>query len=207
MSEIKNGGYDDGYKSVACFWGKNPGSLVASYLKADVFQNGRYAVDLGCGEGKNAAALASYGYCVDAVDCSSFALTNGQSIFTSSSIRWHKADARLFPLDPERYDLVVCYGLYHCFQHAVDIARTIDRTKKSTKRGGYHLLCVFNDRSQDLSAHPGFLPTLLDHRWYVNRYSDWEIISHTDTDLFETHPHNGIPHHHSLTRLIARRTN
>jgi 2-polyprenyl-3-methyl-5-hydroxy-6-metoxy-1,4-benzoquinol methylase len=63
-----NGGYDDGYSRCACFWGRSPGSLVQRFI-AKVPCKGLRVIDLGCGEGKNAYALAHAGALVTAVDC------------------------------------------------------------------------------------------------------------------------------------------
>jgi hypothetical protein len=36
-------------------------------------------------------------------------------------------------------------------------------------------------------------------------YRGWTLLHQSDEDLHETHPHNSIPHVHSMTRLIARK--
>lgn len=49
---ITDGGYDDGYEAVQCFWGVEPGSLVADYLERHTQKlRSARALDLGCGEG------------------------------------------------------------------------------------------------------------------------------------------------------------
>jgi hypothetical protein len=67
------------------------------------------------------------------------------------------------------------------------------------------VICAFNDRFQDLSAHPGFSPTTLNHNIYLDIFSDLETIQAHDRDLHEIHPHNGILHTHSMTRILARK--
>jgi tellurite methyltransferase len=202
---ISEGGYDEGYRAVPCFWGTAPGSLVAEYLRRYPIGSSAHVLDLGCGEGKNAAAFTEAGYSVDAVDCSALALANGRKKFCRLDIRWIQADARQVRLPTQEYDVVISYGLFHCLQTLEEISLLMEKTKNATKKGGHHLVCVFNDRSQDLAGHPGFAPTLAPHEWYVRKYAGWEIISATDTILKERHPHNNILHHHSLTRLFARR--
>src|ERR1700722_3650082 len=199
------GGYDEGYRAVPCFWGTRPGSLVSDFLGRYPCGSHAEVLDLGCGEGKNAAAFTAAGCHVDAIDCSSAALENGRNAFSHLDIGWLLADARKISLPPRHYDVVVAYGFFHCLPNKEEISALIGLTKEATKVGGYHLVCAFNSRSQDLSAHPGFIPTLASHAWYLRKYTDWSIVSATDTILHERHPHNGIPHHHSLTRLIARR--
>jgi methylase of polypeptide subunit release factors len=78
-----NGGYDDGYAACPCLWGKEPGSLVARFLGEHPDQTGRIVFDLGCGEGKNAAAFARAGGAVRAVDCSTYAIDHAKTAWGS----------------------------------------------------------------------------------------------------------------------------
>jgi len=68
------GGYSKGYAAVPCFWGTSPGSLIATYLASHEPQKLR-VLDVGAGEGKNAAAFARRGATVDAIECSSDAIS------------------------------------------------------------------------------------------------------------------------------------
>ena len=70
-----NGGYDEGYKACPCFWGDKPASLVAELMATHDVADW-IVLDLGCGEGKNAAALARAGARVTAIDCSEVAVEN-----------------------------------------------------------------------------------------------------------------------------------
>lgn len=198
-----DGGYDEGYYACPCFWGHSPGSLVVKLLtKHDVA--GWQVLDLGCGEGKNAAALARAGAHVTAIDCSEIAISHGRQAFPNPRINWIVGDASTFPEQPNGYDLVVMYGLPHCLPSASHIASLISRACSNTRPTGFHILVAFNSRDQDLKgAHPGFSPTLLPHGFYVTAYSRHRIFLSTDTILREVHPHNGIAHHHSMTRLMV----
>jgi hypothetical protein len=100
----------------------------------------------------------------------------------------------------------VAYGLLHCLNDVGTVTATVRALQLWTAPGGWNVVCSFNDRHQELAeAHPGFQPTLLPHETYVNYYSGWELLFSSDQDLYETHPHNSIPHGHSMTRLIARK--
>lgn len=202
----RDGGYDEGYRSIPCFWGTEPSSLVKKFLTLKPKGAGARVLDLGCGEGKNAAAFSRAGYLVDAIDCSSTALSNGLKAFVDLPINWRQADAVGIPLAEHLFDVVVAYGLFHCLNNEFEVARLIEKSQNATKIGGYHIICVFNDRSHDMAtAHPDFRPLLLKHEWYIHQYSDWRIINASDSDLWETHPHNNVEHRHSLTRMLVRR--
>ncbi|QCJ95045.1 class I SAM-dependent methyltransferase [Bradyrhizobium sp. WBAH33] len=195
--------YDAGYGSCPCFWGREPASLLKMVIGSLKPLPDARALDVGCGEGKNAHALAAIGYTVDAVDCSALAINNGKKSFSHDLIRWHLRNALDFHFHPESYDVVVAYGIFHCLDSGDELQSLISKLKDSTKPGGINLVCAFNNGPHDLSAHPGFTPLLLPHSTYVDHYCDWRVMHATDTTLHETHPHNNIPHFHSLTRLIA----
>jgi ubiquinone/menaquinone biosynthesis C-methylase UbiE len=160
-------------------------------------------LDAGCGEGKNAHALALRGAHVTAVDCSEVALRNARSAWPETPIKWVQADVRNLLLPVEALDIVVAYGLFHCLRSRAEIEEVVSCLQEATRAGGRHIVCAFNARRQELLAHPGFTPCLLSHTDYLDLYSSWMVEEASDEDLKETHPHNGIPHVHSLTRIIA----
>jgi cyclopropane fatty-acyl-phospholipid synthase-like methyltransferase len=200
----QDGGYDDGYRACPCFWGKDIGSMIKHYLlERDVAK--MTILDAGCGEGKNAVALAKLGANVTAIDCSAVALENARNTFNCDSVDWQLGDIREFDSKGRKFDLVIAYGLMHCLQSKSEIFAIVRHLQEMTKPGGWSMLCAFNDREHDLTAHPGFKPCLIPHEDYGHLYLEWEIELFTDEDLHETHPHNNIPHVHSMTRLIARK--
>ena len=202
----KTGGYDDGYAACGCFWGRSPGSLVNRFISGGSLA-GLRALDIGCGEGKNANALAEAGASVDAVDCSPLAIANGKRSFHQSKITWSVAQAEEHLRICAPYDLIVMYGLLHCLPDPQSISNIIALALGRTVVNGTHIVVAFNDGPHDLSAHPNFKPTLVSHAFYCDQYKRHSIVSESNSILNETHPHNGIPHFHSITRLIARVTN
>jgi len=199
-----NGGYDDGYASVMGFWGTSPGSLVREFLARQPAK-GMRVLDVGAGEGKNASAFAHAGANVTALECSATAIKNGLALFPNEKIEWVHCDALEYEFAPESYDVIVSYGLTHCLPSQSSARCLISRLQSALVSGGTFILVSFNSGSHDLSAHPGFNPLLLDHDWYLETFHGWQFESVSDAILFETHPHNNIPHHHSLTRLSARK--
>jgi cyclopropane fatty-acyl-phospholipid synthase-like methyltransferase len=201
-----NGGYDQGYLSCPCFWGTTPGKLVSELDKLLDYSSDLSILDIGCGEGKNAVFFARKGVNVKAIDISKAGLSNAYKSWPDyKRVEWLCADIRNTDLPHNTYDVVIAYGLFHCLETPKEIYNEIRKMQTSTKIGGYNLLCAFNDRHQNLTAHPGFFPTLMPHEFYKNIYSEWDLIYISDQDLHETHPHNNIPHSHALTRLIARK--
>ena len=201
------GGYDDGYVGCPCFWGKNPASLLHVLVRCKPSIQRLRVLDAGCGEGKNAVFLAKLGATVDAVDVSIHAIRNARRIWGSvSNVNWVVGDIRDLQLK-QIYNIVIAYGLFHCLSDQSEIFQVISNLQKASVGGAYHVLCMFNNRHQDVrDAHPGLSPCLLTHQAYLSAYSSWLILEQSDLDLTESHPHNRIKHTHSLTRILARRT-
>ncbi len=203
--QMDKGGYDDGYDKCCPFWDVSPGSLVREATSYWSFSDSK-VIDLGCGEGKNAAFLAELGATVDAVDISGAALKNAGRLWAGRKcINWIQGDVRRFISRDVTYDVAVVYGVVHCFPDKSDIEQFVNRLPQLVRRGGLVLFCSFNDRRQDIErAHPNFKPTLISHERYLNLFGFLDIVSASDMDLHESHPHNGIEHVHSLTRIAGR---
>jgi tellurite methyltransferase len=201
-----DGGYDAGYRACPCFWGRKPGKLVRRIVELVPDLQGAKVLDVGCGEGKNAAFFARHGCKVTAVDISEIAIAHAKQLWpTSQGIDWRTCDARALNPQLERYDCIIAYGLFHCLGDANEIQQLILELQRATRLGGYHAIVALNSRHQDLRAHPELRPCLLSHNEYVARYAGWEIVFAEDADITETHPHNLIPHTHSLSRILARK--
>ena len=200
------GGYDEGYIKCNCFWGTEPGSLLRLlHAKIKTF-SGMSVLDLGCGEGKNSFFCANNGASVIGIDVSLHAINNARANWGDhESVNLICGNVINFLNSEVKYDLIIAYGLLHCLKSEKEILTTIERMQRNTTISGYNIVCAFNDREQDLSAHPGFYPTLLPHAIYINLYKDWKIICASDSDLDEIHPHNKIPHRHSMTRILAQK--
>ncbi|MFT4048640.1 MAG: methyltransferase domain-containing protein [Solirubrobacterales bacterium] len=201
------GGYEDGYQAVPCLWGEGPGSLVKIALESGFDPVGANVLDVGAGEGKNAVHLADLGADVLAIEVSSTARQNGVTQFGGipKSVTWRTADVRESKLGEGVFDMAIAYGLTHCMANRDEVFELVEKIQISVRPGGLFVLCAFNDRHQDLTAHPGFEPTLVPHDEYLGSFAGWRLEHATDEDLQESHPHNRIPHVHSMTRIIARK--
>jgi len=97
------------------------------------------------------------------------------------------------------------YGLLHCLPSKEAIAGVVAAALEKTKIEGHLITVCFNDRSHDLSAHPGFSPCLVPHDFLTELYQCQNVLIVEDELIWETHPHNNIRHHHSLSRFLVQR--
>jgi ubiquinone/menaquinone biosynthesis C-methylase UbiE len=162
-------------------------------------------LDLGCGEGKNAARLAEIGCDVEAWDVSAAGLENAKKAWKKVKVHWLLKDAADLATEMRYFQIVVAYGLLHCLAQE-SIGYLIKHMQRVTVPGGFNIVVCFNNRLNSARlAHPGFEPSLLPHSFYREVYGKWDLLYCTDEDLHERHPTNNIDHIHSMTRIIARK--
>lgn len=101
-------GWDTRYAERDLVWGARPNQWVEQEC-ADL-PPGR-ALDLACGEGRNALWLAGRGWRVTGVDFSAVALARAADLAAESAVAdrmsWVRADLRTFVAEPAGFDLVV----------------------------------------------------------------------------------------------------
>ena len=128
--------WDERYAASELVWSRGPNQFVAAEC-ADLAP-GR-AVDLACGEGRNAIWLASLGWQVVAVDFSQVALDKGREVAGEADIAWVCADATQW--QGEGLDLaVVAY-----FQVPASMRRQAVRHVVASLRPGGTLVWVAHD--------------------------------------------------------------
>lgn len=109
MSTMDATGWDERYRATELIWGVEPNRWVAQEL-ADL-PPGR-ALDLACGEGRNALWLAGLGWRVVAVDFSGVALEKARTLAAAqpygANVEWVQADATTY--EASAMDLcLLCY--------------------------------------------------------------------------------------------------
>jgi 2-polyprenyl-3-methyl-5-hydroxy-6-metoxy-1,4-benzoquinol methylase len=199
-------GYDLGYQRCPNLWGRDPAGYVVDAC-ADLPLGAR-VLDLGCGEGKNAAYAATRGHHVVAVDGSSRALANANQLFAGvDGVEWRHSEASVFlRQDARQYELIICTGLLHCLPDEISAHTVIDLCSAHLHPSGIFVFSAFNSRRQELFGHePGFCPLLLPHENLVAaiEMAGLTILKVTDSDLLDIHPHIAIEHIHSITRVVA----
>jgi len=125
--------WDERYAAAPLVWSAGPNQFVATL--ADL-QPGR-ALDLACGEGRNAIWLASLGWSVTAVDFSSVAIEKARAL--SSEVEWVVGDALTY--DGSGFDLAV---LAYLQLPAAERRTAVHNAWSALSRGG-HLFVVAHD--------------------------------------------------------------
>jgi SAM-dependent methyltransferase len=105
-------GWDERYREAGWIWSLTPNRFVAEELAGS--PPGR-ALDLACGEGRNALWLAQQGWKVTAVDFSEVALEKARKRAASAEaqeIAWMAADVTRYEPEAGGYDLVLIAYLH-----------------------------------------------------------------------------------------------
>jgi SAM-dependent methyltransferase len=99
--------WDARYAAADLVWGIEPNRFVAEAFPQRV--DGGRALDLACGEGRNAIWLASRGWKVTAVDFSHVAIERARSLSASEGVAvdWIEADVASWQPEAGAFDLVV----------------------------------------------------------------------------------------------------
>ena len=150
MDGVDAAGWDERYRASASVWGAEPNRWVAEQL-ADLPPG--TAVDLACGEGRNAVWLAGRGWRVYAVDFSTVALEKGRELERLQqppiAIGWLVGDVTEF-VPPEPVDLaLICY-----LQLPAAARRSAVRTAAESLAPGGTLLVIGHD-SRNLTDGTG----------------------------------------------------
>ena len=128
--------WDARYAASELVWSRGPNQFVEAEC-ADL-RPGR-AVDLACGEGRNAIWLAARGWDVTAVDFSQVAIDKGRTLAGDLSVTWICADATSWVAS----DLDLAVVAY--FQVPAAMRRTAVRNVVSSLRPGGTLVWVAHD--------------------------------------------------------------
>lgn len=159
-------------------------------------------LDLACGPGRHAVALAREGFRVTGVDLSTFLLEKAASLAQAESVNveWVQYDIRRF-LRPEAFDLVISiFTSFGYFDEKRDDLAVLRNVHLSLREGG---ALVMELMGKEILAR-GFLPStseeLADGRLLVQRreiYDDWTRIRNQWT-LIEGDKATTFEFHHTV---------
>ena len=207
------GQYDTEYSKCPCFWGKEPSKYVK--LIPQYFSSGN-VLDLGAGEGKNSFYLASLGFNVTAIEVSTYAVKNFLDRIIEESKKNDFSDniniiygdvKKIDDFVNKKFDIVVAYGLLHCFSSKTEIVEFLEKIKNITKPGGIHVISTFTNELPVPEIQDYLELTLLRKGEIKEYYKDWGILKYEDGVLEHKHPTSKTTHQHSLCRIIAKNIN
>jgi SAM-dependent methyltransferase len=142
--------WDQRYSGPDLVWGAGPNRFVADEMAA--LPPGR-AIDLGCGEGRNAIWLAGRGWRVTAVDFSAAGLARAGRLASERgvSVAWVQADLLAWQPEPGGYGLVLIAYLH---LPSAGLARVFRAAAAAVAPGGT-LLVIGHDRDNIARGHGG----------------------------------------------------
>jgi tellurite methyltransferase len=136
------------------------------------------ALDIACGNGRNAIFLAARGFQVTAVDVSSVGIGRGRARAKERalSVDWQEADLERLDLGDQAYDLVVNIKY---LQRSL-----VPRIKRALKNGGHVIFETFLIDQQAL-GHPSNPVYLLAHNELLGLFRDFRVLHYREGKCFE----------------------
>lgn len=197
--------WEDSYRRpgrLDTFGGGKPGKDVVR--AAGMLPDGARALDLGCGEGRNALYLATVGFRVTAVDISPAGIDKLRTVASERGLEIDASvcDMRMFAFDGP-YDLIVSQGCLHLIRRE-EWQMVLHRMKAATADGGIHVTGVFTDNAPEPEDQRGLMVGLFREGELFTHYDGWEIIE-KNSFLFEHKHPDGPRHTHAGDRAIARK--
>ena len=136
------------------------------------------ALDLGCGQGRNALFLAQHGFDVTAVDQNELSLEILQSIVEQEDI---EMPVGLYDINSasigQTYDFIVSTVVL-MFLQADRIPAIIKNMQEQTSIGGYNLIVCAMD-TEDYPCSVNFAFTFKEGE-LANYYQDWELVKYNE---------------------------
>ena len=181
--------WDQRYDNKAPVETRPPSALLARYL--DQLPRGR-ALDLACGDGRNALFLAQHGFTVDAIDFAYAGLARLIAIARRQRLAVHAVQADLdhYPLPEARYAIAV---------NVRYLQRSLfSRLRAAVDEGGVVVFETFL-REQAQLGHPTNPAFLLERGELRQHFADFDVLLYEE-GRFETE--TGAAY---LARMLARR--
>ena len=156
----------------------NSNPVHSEVLEAMQFLSPGKALDLGCGQGRNALFLAQQGFDVTAVDQNELALEILQSIVEQEDL---EMTVGLYDINSanlkQSYDLIVSTVVL-MFLQADRIPSVIRNMQDQTNPGGYNLIVCAMD-TEDYPCQVPFSFTFKEGE-LADYYKDWELIKYNE---------------------------
>ena len=150
---------------------------------AETVKSGK-ALDLGCGQGRNALFLDQLGFDVTAVDVNPLSLNNLASIIEEEDLNMLAGTYDINSANlTQKYDFIVSTVVF-MFLNRERVPEIIRNMQEQTNPGGYNLIVC----AMDTESHPCHMPFSFTFKEGELReyYKDWEFIKYNE-DLGRLH--------------------
>jgi SAM-dependent methyltransferase len=149
MTTMTAGEWNERYRQGETPWDSGlPSKELLRVLEEERLEPCR-TVELGCGTGTNAVALASRGFDVTGLDLSTAALEQARQKAAEANVdvTFLEADLTRFNLPLEPFDFIFDRGCYHCVRR-LDVAGFLRTLERLTRPGTHYLLLAGNAHEQ-----------------------------------------------------------
>ncbi|MCU6712458.1 class I SAM-dependent methyltransferase [Paenibacillus sp. J5C_2022] len=124
---------------------ENAGMEVRSMAQALHIPIGSSVLDIGCGMGRHALALAEAGYKVTGVDLSEILLKEARAHDPNGAVTWRHGDMRDLPFpDGSFHATVNMFTSFGYFSSEADNVRVLEQIRRVLKPGGAFLIDFLN---------------------------------------------------------------
>jgi tellurite methyltransferase len=205
MAGTKQPFWEESYKrpgKLDTFGGGKPNKTVERI--AARLPSGIKALDMGCGEGRNALYLAGLGFQVSAFDVSPMGIKKLQTMAAERGLNIDSSieDMREYSF-PHKFDLIVCMGCLHLIKRK-EWQALIKRMKEATTPDGLNIVEIFTDTIPEPEDMRGLMVGLFKEGELVEKYKDWKIIESRAYQFQDNHP-GGISHEHAANEIVAKK--
>lgn len=149
-------------------------------LAATPYLQGGRALDVGCGQGRNALYLSQHGFEVDAWDVNENSLQTLRQIIQAEQINNIQVQQRDLNADQSiigRYDFICC-TVVMMFLEAKTVKPLIAQMQQVTEVNGFNLIVCAMD-IDDIPAQPDF-PFAFKAAELSALYEDWNIVKYNE---------------------------
>jgi SAM-dependent methyltransferase len=144
-------------RTVAGFVSGEPNAVLLEFAAARAFRSAR-CLDVGCGAGRNAVALAALGFRVTGVDLSAPMLEGARDRIRvrggAQAIDLVRAPMTPLPFADGTFDLVVAHGIWNLARTDAEFRAAVGEAARVAKPGAGLFLFTFSRQTLPLDAAP-----------------------------------------------------
>jgi tellurite methyltransferase len=214
VNKALTGEYSKFYRTHDRGFGLEASPFVRTWAKKTTIKDHSKALDLGCGNGRNAIYLADLGFDVLAIDISNEAIDALNKLASvhcvSRRINAICSDVLACELPKTEFSLALGYTILdHLSRRLAGII--IDRVHRSLLPAGYFLVTTYSVEDPAIHGKRG-KATSPSSSWIKNPYSkedlfrafsDFDIIFHREIEFQDRH--HDEPHWHVMHQLVTQK--